>query len=157
MVDLIENRGRDYHGKRGPHVRHPVDADTELFEGAALMHSAANGSLRNCTPTASGKFAGIAVDYADNRVGSVHGGAVGDAEITVDADCMVWLDVTKAGGWARGDNDNVYASDGNTFTTSSGTNNILIGKVVMVAEESIGVTTATRVLVHAQATTRRSI
>lgn len=157
MVDLVQNLGRDFHGSRGPHVKHSVDADTEMFEGSALMHSDSNGAMINCTPTANGKFAGISVDYVDNRVGSLAGGGVGDAEILIDQDCMVWLEVTRAAGWGRGANDTVYASDGNTFTTSSGTNNIVIGKVVKVPEESVGVTTATRVLVHAQATARRSI
>lgn len=156
MANKIRNEGRDFHGSRGPHVNHQVDADTELFEGSALMH-AANGTVDNCAPTAGAKFSGFSVSYADNRVGSLSGGTVGDAEIAVDQDCLVWLDVTKAGGWSRGDTDTVYASDGDTFTTTDGGDYIDLGKVVKVPEESVGVTTATRVLVHAQADALRGL
>lgn len=158
MTDLVQNSGREFHGAAPPgsRVNHTVDADTLIFEGAALMHSAANGTAVNVTPTANGLFIGFAIEQADNRVGSIAGGAVGDAAVQAQQDGMVWLEVAKAGNWARGNQDTVYASDSDTFTTAAGGNHIDIGKVVRVSEEAIGAT-AGRVLVHFQANAVRSL
>lgn len=152
MADLVQNSGREFHGASPPGslVNHLVDADTLIFQGSALMHSASNGTMVNCTPTAGGKFAGFAVEMTDNRVGSLAGGAVGDASVQVQDKGKVWLTVAKAGTFARGDIDTVYASDGDTFTTAAGTNNIDIGRVVRVSEEAIGAASG-RVLVAFEA------
>ena len=158
MANLVQNTGRDFHGAAPPGslVNHLVDADLLLFQGAAVMHSASNGAMINCVPSVAGKFAGFTVEMTDNRVGSLAGGTVGDASVQVQQRGMVWLTVAKAGTWARGDIDTIYASDGDTFTTSAGTNNIDIGRVVRVSEEAIGATSG-RVLVCFEADAVRSL
>jgi len=159
MADLIQNEGREFHGAPPPGslVNFPVNADTIVYEGAALMHNASNGAAQNCTPTASAEFMGFAIELTENRDGSLNGGALAAATVRVQTHGMVWLDVTKGSAFARLDaGTNVYASDSDTFTTSAGTNNVLIGRIVMVPEETVGAN-AGRVLVHFQNTAVRSI
>mgnify|MGYP003630628305 FL=1 len=158
MTNLVQNSGREFHGAAPPGsvVSHLVDADTLTFEGAALMHSASNGTVISCAPLSGGLFAGFAIEQTDNRVGSIAGGAVGDASVDVQQFGLVWLEVANAGNWARGDQDTVHASDNNTFTIAAGTDNIDIGKVVLVSEEAIGAATG-RVLVRFEANAVRSL
>ena len=158
MTNLIENTPRTFQGDRLPgSVRAlPASANTKYFQGAALMKDASTGALISCTPTASGKFAGFAEMDRDNSTGSIHGGTVGSTMVDVCTEGLVWLTVAKSGGFARGDEDTVYASDDNTFTTSAGSNNIVVGKIVLVPEAAISATSA-QVLVKFQSSSDRSI
>lgn len=144
MANLDTNTPRTFHGARLPgSIRAlPASANTKYFQGAALMKDASTGALISCTPTASGKFAGFAEQDRDNSTGSPYGGTVGSTTVDVVARGSVWLTVAKGGGFARGDEDTVYASDDNTFTTSAGSNNIVIGKIAFVPEGAIGATSA---------------
>ena len=160
MVDLVMNKPREFHGAAPPGsiVKHVVDADTELFVGAALMHADAGGALVNATPTAGGFFAGFCIEQVDNKAGSLAGGGQADAHVQVQMRGLVWLDVTPTGTWGYDDVGlSVFASDSDTFTNSAGTNNIAVGRVIAVPQESVGFTTAARVLVHFEATAMRSL
>jgi len=158
MANLTTNTPRLYHGAPPPgSIRAlPASANTQYFEGAALMKDATTGALISCTPTASGKFAGFAMQDRDNRTGSIYGGTAGSTTVDVQTEGVVWLTVAKAGTFARGDEDTVYCSDDDTFTTSAGTNNIVVGKIVHVPEAAIGAASAL-VLVKFEASANRSI
>lgn len=158
MTNLSQNTPRQFQGATpiGSIRALPASANTQYFEGAALMKDATTGALISCTPTASGKFAGICIEQKDNRTGSAYGGAVGGTTVNVQTEGLVWLTVAKAGNFARGDEDTVYCSDDDTFTTSAGTNNIIVGKIVLVPEAAIG-TASALVLVKFESSSDRSI
>jgi hypothetical protein len=158
VTNLIENTPRTFQGDRLPgSVRAlPASANTKYFQGAALMKDASTGALISCTPTASGKFAGFAEMDRDNSTGSIHGGTVGSTTVDVCTEGLVWLTVAKAANFARGDEDTVYASDDNTFTVAAGSNNIVVGKIVLVPEAAIGAASG-MVLVKFQSSSDRSI
>lgn len=160
MPNLIQNTPRQFQGATpiGSIRALPASANTQYFEGAALMKDATTGALISCTPTASGKFAGFSIEQKDNRTGSPYGGAVGATTVNVQTEGLVWLTVTKAANFARGDEDTVYCTDDDTFTVAVGTNNIVVGKVVLVPEASIGAgSSGALVLVKFQSSADRSI
>lgn len=160
MANLTQNTPRQFQGATpiGSIRALPASANTQYFEGAALMKDATTGALISCTPTASGKFAGICIEQKDNRTGSAYGGAVGGTTVNVQTEGLVWLNVTKAANFARGDEDTVYCSDDDTFTTSAGTNNIIVGKVVLVPEVAVGAgASGALVLVKFESSSDRSI
>jgi hypothetical protein len=159
MANLVRNTPRPMQGNTPPGsiVALPVDANLEIFEGDALYHTVANGALAKVTPTASGKFAGFAVEYVDNRTGSPLGGTAGSTTCQVQRRGKAWLTVAHTGTWARTDVDaTVYASDSDTFTLSAGTNNIPVGKVSLIPEAVIGAASG-QVLVAFEATSERSL
>lgn len=158
MTNLIQNTPRIFQGAQpaGSQRALPASANTQYFEGAAVMKDATTGALISCTPTASGKFAGFVKEPKDNRTGSPYGGTVGSTTVDTLTEGLVWLPVAHTSTWARGDELTVYASDDDTFTLSAGTNNIVIGKVVFVPEAAIGQANAT-VLVKFQSSADRSI
>jgi hypothetical protein len=160
MPNLTTNTPRQFQGMTptGSLRALPASANAQYFEGAALQKDATTGALISCTPTASGKFAGFCIEPKDNRTGSAYGGTVGSTTITVQTEGLVWLTVTKAGNFARGDEDTVYCTDDDTFTTAVGTNNIVVGKVVLVPETSVGLgASGALVLVKFQSSADRSI
>ncbi len=157
MTDLVSNSPRTFQGRFGPKVAYPVEANTRIFAGAAVMKDGTSGCAKNATPTASGQLLGIAVEEKDNRTGSPYGGTAGSTTVEIETDALVWLDVANGSNWARADSGvTVYASDSDTFTTSAGTNNIVVGKVVMVPEDVVGAASG-KVLVRVQGTAFRSI
>lgn len=157
MADLTLNTPRKFQGAGGPIVEYPMAGNLRVFAGAALMGAAADGSATNCTPTASGEFLGFAAEEVDNRTGSVYGGTAGSTTVPIQMSGLVWLTVAHTGTYVRTDSGaTVYASDGNTFTLSAGTNNIVVGKVVLVPEAVIGAASG-EVLVYFEATALRSI
>lgn len=158
MANMTFNTPRLYHGAIPPGAIRalPASANSQYFEGAAVMKDASTGALISCTPTASGKFAGFTTQDKDNRTGSAFGGTAGSTTVDTITEGLVWLVVAKAGTFARGDEDTVYASDDDTFTVSAGTNNIVVGKIVLVPEAAIGQTSAL-VLVKFEASANRSI
>lgn len=157
MTDLTRAAPRTYHGPLGPIVNWPLPANTQLFEGAALMRQAAGGYVINCVPTASGIFLGFGMTDQDNRTGAPGGGANASVEMPVVMRGLAWLTVAHTSTWGLANaNDTVYASDSNSFTLSAGTNNIVIGKVVIVPAAAVGAASAV-VLVAFEATQLRSI
>lgn len=160
MADLIENKNppRVYEGPAGPVRNWPMAANTQLFAGAALMMAAASGYAANCTPTASGVFIGFALEGKDNRTNSPYGGTNGSTGIDVRQSGRVELVVARASStFVLTDvGTTVYASDGDTFTTSAGTNNIPIGKIAVVPAAAVGQASAT-LLVDFEATSLRSL
>lgn len=159
MADMVRNTPRDFQGASpsGSIEAQAMPANLEVFDGSALMHNASTGALAKCTPTASGKFAGFAIEHVDNRTGSPLGGTLGSTTCQVQRRGKIWLTVASGSTWARTMvGDTVYAFDDDTFTLSAGTNNILIGKVAMVPESAVGAASA-RVLVAFEATPERSI
>lgn len=131
MTALTANTPRAFQGELRE-ANFEVGANLEVFVGQAMI-AGANGII-NATPTASGDFVGFARAYADNRTGAVpYGGAARAVEVPVAVQGFVWLTVANGSNWAYSDlGATVYASDGNTFTNSAGTNNIVIGTVVNV-------------------------
>jgi len=156
MSTLAANKGREFHGAPTAQVEYPMGNNLRIFEGAALLKDS-DGTAILATSTALGQFLGFAVGYKDNRTGSVYGGLDGSTTIPVVMEGNVWLTVAPGSNWARADSGvTIYASDDDTFTTSAGTNNIVIGKVVLVPEAVIGASSGL-VLVHFEATALRSI
>jgi hypothetical protein len=159
MPNLTSNSPRTFQGDApaGSVVPFSLAANLKLWEGAAVMHDSGNGSLINCVPTASGLFAGFCIEEVDNLTGSVAGGALAAVTAQVQTHGLVWLTVAALTTWGRSlVNQTVYASDGDSFTLAAGTNNILIGKVVLVPEAAIGAASA-MVLVAFEASSMRSL
>jgi hypothetical protein len=158
MTDLIANKPRKFQGEPASQMQYPMLTNTQLFAGAAVMLDAA-GLLVVAAALATQKFAGFMRQYADNRTGSPSGGASGAALGEVETRGKVWLTVTNSGNWARTDvGTTIYATDSDTFTTSAGTNNIIVGKVAMVPEALVAAgTTVGEVLIVFEAIPERSI
>jgi hypothetical protein len=141
MTDLVANDPRSFHGDPQEKIAFPMNANSQLFAGAALMVS--SGYAANCTPTASGLFLGFAVEAKDNRTGSPYGGTANSTTIEASLRGIVVLknQVKSSGNWAAADvGATFYALDGNVLTDSAGTNNIIIGKIVKISV--LGGTTA---------------
>lgn len=158
MTDLIANKPRKYQGEPVAQVPYPMLTNTQLFAGAAVMLDAA-GLAVVAAALATQKFAGFARQYADNRTGSPGGGASGANLVECETKGKVWLTVTNSGNWARTDvGITIYATDSDTFTTSAGTNNIIVGKVIHVPEALVAAaTTVGEVLIAFEGLAERSI
>lgn len=158
MTNLTQNTPREFSGSYGPKIAWPVDANLQVFAGAALMKSASNGCAASVTPTANGEFLGFSVEHKDNRTGSPFGGTAASTNVEIEQSGIVRLTVARASStFARTDSGTtVYASDNDTFTTDAGTNNIPIGKIHKVDEATIGAASGT-MLVAFQATALRSL
>jgi hypothetical protein len=116
MTTLAANTVRKY--LIGPHILFPMVADDILYEGAA-----AGRNSGVCRPLQAGDpFVGFNRVKADNT-----GGAAGAIKAELDVEGCVQLSVTGVDGWDDVGTA-VYASDDDTFTTSS-TGNSLIGVV----------------------------
>lgn len=155
MTDLTSNSPRTFQGAPLEQFEYPVAANTQLFAGSALMVNG-SGFAANCTPTASGRFLGFAVGERDNRTGSVYGGTNGSSTVNVALRGLVRLTVTRSSStWGQADiGATCYASDGNVFTDSAGTNNIIVGKIVHI--ESLG-SASSEIVVYFESTLLRSI
>lgn len=156
MADLTSNAVRIFHGDSMEKVAWPMPANTYLYHGAAVMPDS-NGYAVNCTPTASGKFIGFTIEEKDNRTGSVYGGTAASTTIEVLLRGILVLrnHAKSSGNWAAADiGASMYASDGNVFTDSAGTNNIIIGKILMLS--ATGASTAD-VYVYFEASGLRSV
>lgn len=157
MADPTSNVPKEFVGPDGPLVEYPLDANLRVFAGSALIQSTSNGCAILATPTASGEFLGFSKQEKDNRTGSMFGGTAASTTITILMKGLVWIDVAHTGTFARGDHGvTVYASDSNTFTISAGTNNIVIGKLVLIPDDVVGAASG-RVLVAFEASALRSI
>jgi len=117
MTALTKNVNRVYELKNMNTL--PVAANVRIFKGAALGW--ASGYIR---PLVAGDvFAGFAQREANNL-----GGAAGAIDVEIESDYRIALDVGGITGTANLP-ALVYASDDNTFTTTS-SGNSLIGKAM---------------------------
>jgi hypothetical protein len=158
MADLTVDKPRKFQGPNFGQVIYPMLTNTQLFAGAAVMLDAA-GLAVVAAALATQKFAGFAKQYADNRTGSPRGGASGAEQVECETKGKVWLTVTNSGNWARTDvGTTIYATDSDTFTTSAGTNNIIVGKVIHVPESVVAAAnTVGEVLIAFEGVAERSI
>jgi hypothetical protein len=157
MAQLTANKSRQYHGDQTHKITLPMPANLRLFAGAAVMPDGTNGWIQNCTPTASGKFYGFTTEEKDNRTGSPFGGT--DASTTIEVltkgVLMLRSQARSSSSWTAADiGATFYASDGDTFTDSAGTNNIAIGKVLAIMSPGSG---TSDILVAFEASGHRSI
>lgn len=152
MADLTANKPRRFQGEPGPRISHAVAAGLHVYAGAALMEGA-NGEAALVAQGALTGFLGFAYEEVDNS-----SGLVAAKRVIVEMRGLVWLHVADTDNWSRTDlNNNVFASDSDTFTTDSATStNRQIGKVALVPEEAIGSASA-MVLVAFEAECLRSL
>lgn len=158
MADLTANTPRSGFAAPDAEIEWDMNANSQLFAGSAIMMDASTGLAANCTPTASGVFLGIAKEGKDNRTGSPYGGTARSTTIKLEQKGKAWLTVARAASQfvATDVGTTVYASDGNTFTTSAGTNNIVVGKIAYVPLAAVGAASA-ELMVAFEATALRSI
>lgn len=158
MADLTVMKPRPGFGAPEREVEWDMNANSQLFAGAALMLDASTGLAANVTPTASGVYIGLAKESKDNRTGSVYGGTARSTSIKVEAKGIAELTVARASSTfvATDVGTTVYASDSDTFTTSAGTNNIPIGKIFFIPAATIGAASGTLLVAH-EATALRSL
>jgi hypothetical protein len=157
MTTLSANTPRRFQGPEQSVTEYPVDANLRVFAGAALIQSTVNGCAILATPTASGEFLGFSTEEKDNRTGSVFGGTAASTTVAISQKGLAWLTVAHTSTYARTDYGvTVYASDDDTFTLSAGTNNIVVGKLVLIPDSVVGAATG-EVLVAFEATGLRSI
>jgi len=154
MADLTMNTPRDFRGivKKG---RLDVGANVRVFVGQAMMagpvgDSPHTGGIVNCASQAAADFVGFAAESVDNRLNTVpHGGAARSCQTDLHVNGSVWLDVDNGAAWTFDDLGLVvYATDGNTFTTSSAGNAVKIGKVADADAAVTGGANTGRVLVE---------
>lgn len=156
MVDLTQNTPRAGLGAPKWEIEWPMAANSQLFAGAALMQDA-NGLAANVAPSATAVFLGFAKEGKDNRTGSAYGGLASSTTLKVEQEGRLYLVVASATTWALQDvGKTVYASDGNTYTMSAGTNNVPIGKVGYVPTAAVGLASG-EVLVDYAASSLRDL
>lgn len=131
MADLTENAGRKFHGMV-KYIDYDVGANLEVFAGQAMI--AGTGGIVNATATAGADFLGFAAQHVDNRTNvEPHEGVARATTAKVAVDGYVYLTVANGAPFTYDDIGlSVYASDGNTFSTTQGTNEPLIGKIIQV-------------------------
>jgi hypothetical protein len=158
MTNQTRNVPRTFVGPGGEVLDLPVDANTQIFAGMALLESTSNGTAILATATASGEFLGIAEGECNNLTGSDLGGAAAAGFVKTRMRGPVILTVARASStFVRTDRGaTVYASDASTFTTDAGTNNIVIGKIMDVPPAAVGAASA-ELVVYVEASCLRSI
>lgn len=141
MANLATTTPRTYQALPTAYVDYAMAASTTIYEGSALSDTGSATTATNVAETlvAGENFMGFAntTVTTGSAVGTVNAVAEGVIQLVVSGVTAASLGVT------------VYASDGNTFTTTS-TSNSSIGKVVKIVS-------GTTVLVKFQATGYRSI
>lgn len=139
MATLAANKDRTFE-KKVHYGDRKVVADDILYAGSAGGDNAA-GYVR---PLVAGDvFAGFIERKVDNT-----GGSAGDKDVRLIEEGEIVLDVTYVAGVAD-ENEQVYASDDDTFTLVAGGNSA-IGKIVRHIS-------GTKCVVFFQAASRRSI
>ena len=105
-------------------LRYPVVASDIIYKGAIVKINAA-GYLAPMAAEAGAFMAGMAYEKADNSAGSA-----GDIECKVQREGVFEM---VSSGLAQADVGSiVYASDDQTVSTTQGTNEIAVGKIVEV-------------------------
>jgi len=131
MANLTTNLGREYQGPVTK-SRYEVAANLEVFAGQAVI--AGTGGIVNMTATASGDFIGFAMEYVNNLTNSIpNGGAARAAKADVAIAGFLYLSIANGAAITYDDVGlSVYASDGNTFSLTQGTNEMAVGVLVNV-------------------------
>lgn len=112
----------DREEKEGKIVSHPVVASDIIYAGALVKHNAA-GFLAPCAAEAGAVFAGVAVESIDNSAGSA-----GDKSCRVEKKGNFLMNGT---GLSQADvGSAVFASDDNTVSTTQGSNEQQVGRIV---------------------------
>jgi len=107
--------------KEGKLVDHPMAVDV-IYAGALCKHNAA-GFLAPCAAEDGAVFAGVAVETVDNSAGSA-----GDKSARVDKKGNFLM---NGSGFSQSDvGAAVFASDDNTVSTSQGSNEQQVGRIV---------------------------
>ena len=122
MATLSADTVRVFDGGIGPETNSlAVIASDIIYRGAAVGESSSTGTFRPLA--AADTFAGFAEAKADNSSGSA-------AAINVQVRQRGIVKLTVTGGAANANvGEKVYASDDDTFTTTS-SGNSLIGKII---------------------------
>lgn len=122
MANLAKDIVRIYEGGGDPAWNDlPVAAATQLYQGAAIGMASGAGVAKNLAGT-DVAFCGFAERGADNS-----GGAASAIDVHVRSSGIVKLAVTGVTA-TTAPGTPVYASDGDTFTTTA-LNNVAIGRV----------------------------
>jgi len=100
----------------------PVAAATTIYQGVLAFITVA-GYLASVTATAANRFAGVAIEYADNSAG-----ANGDLKTEVYIDGV--FELTGSGFSQASVGLPVYATDNYTITTSPSAGGVYIGQCV---------------------------
>lgn len=133
MAALTSNK--EVNMKDGELLAHPVLTATHIYKGALVKHTAA-GYLAPCAAEANAFFAGVAYEEVNNT------GASGAKK------CRVWTEgVFELNGTGLAQSDvgsTVYASDDQTVSTTQGSNEQAVGKIV-------GFISSTKILVKINA------
>lgn len=156
MADPSSNVIREWHGNLGKAViaTYPMPANTRLWNGSLVQKNASTGQIELVNGS-SAQFLGILDMEADNRTGGPMGGAAG-AMAPVVVKGAIWVTVVKGSALAHTDvTTTVYASDGDTVTTTAGTNSSC-GKILAVDPAAIGANSG-RCLVAFEGQAMRSI
>ncbi len=120
MAALTENVDRKE--KEGKLLAHPVVASDIIYQGAIVKHNAA-GYLAPMAAEAGAAFAGIAYEKVDNSAG-----AAGDLTCRAEKYGAFLMNGT---GFSQADVGSIaYASDDNTISTTQGTNELAVGRIV---------------------------
>ncbi len=133
MTNLVANKPRTFRGER---VMSSIDveASTNIFQGAAIEEGS-NGGAQNLTGAGT-TFLGLSLEEGLNGSGALGGKRVTFAGRGV---ALLYVDHNSVAIARTAVGAAVYASDGDTFTTVS-TSNQQIGKVVEVPPETVGAT-----------------
>lgn len=108
--------------KEGRLVAMPVVAGAKIFKGA-LVKVKANGYLDKQSAEAGAVHAGVAYEACDNT-----DGASGALSCRVETGRAFYMNGV---GFSQADlGKKVYASDDNTISTTQGTNECLVGKII---------------------------
>ena len=126
MTALTDNK--EVSEKNSRIIENPVAASTVIFKGAIVM-SNATGYLAPAAALADAVMAGIAYEKADNA-----NGADGDVNCKLLREGSFEL---SGSGFTQADLGlAVYASDDQTVSTTQGTNEVEVGKIVQVVSAS---------------------
>ena len=130
MANLTADTVRKYQGGVEPMFEQfPMTASVKAYQGSAMGHASGNAKILANTDTV---FIGFAERQADNSAG-----IAGAVDVTVRQRGMVELSVTGVT-TTTAPGTGIYASDGNTFTTTS-TSNKQIGKLVRAVSAGVAI------------------
>jgi len=120
MTALVSRVDREE--KEGKLLAHKVVAGDVIYQGALVKINAA-GFLAPCSAEAGATFAGVAYEGVDNSAG-----AAGDEVCRVE---KYGAYLMSGSGFSQADvGSEVYASDDDTISTTQGSNEQAVGKIV---------------------------
>lgn len=139
MANLTSNLGREYQGPVTK-SRYEVGANLEVFSGQAMC--AGTNGIVNAVGSLNIDFIGFAMEHVNNLTNvEPHGGAARAAKADIAIAGFLYLSIANGAAITFDDVGlPVYASDGNTFSLTQGTNEPLVG-VVMNVDLALGANT----------------